>query len=436
MRTLFASILLIAMTACGGKSASKTDAPNGNDGSAGSDGPGGATTVTVTLTNAPSSGSAYSFIAAYADGSGAWQLAPAPTSNAYSLSISSTSWSFAWTCVEPAAPKDSFVELAYFDISEKTSLTETVPDGCTDATPPATATLMGTVTGALATGNTVVYFGDSKGVLKADGSYTITTPTGTHDIVVVHYPAATAGADEIADGAVVVRSVAVNADTTQGAIAYTGATVASDAVTAATGSTIATVGTVLYSANGTTDVPFVVQAAVGTGYTTEGLAAADGVAADLYLQDVTGKAAGGEVQNWIGSAVAAQTFTEPAAFGGATVGTVTATPYPLWATTWPVYTNAVGYTWDATQGVAGAVEWEAVIGAMYAGSGSTATFTMPNLSTLTGWSTALQFATTGNGTGMVRAVTSTAGAKDYPPNAVPAPGTVRTFATGKFTFTP
>ena len=435
MRNIYASIVLVAIVGCGGKSASKADAPNSGDGSnAGSDGSGGETTVMVTLNNEPTAGSSYSFIAAYQDGSGAWQLAPAPSSDAYTLTIHSSSWGFVWTCVPPTGSTNMIkrVELAYFDTSEKTSLTETVPAECSDVAAAKTYALTGTITGAPGGSRSVAYFGDRQGAVTA-GAYTIQAPNGTHDVVIVTYPAATAGGDLIAEGAVVsAAAVTVNgAAVTAPALAYA-AGVTSDAVTLTGGGTAA-VSSVLYTANGTT-ATFVTQAAAGAGYKTEGLTTS--ATGDLYLQQVIGAGANaGEIQNWT-STIAAQTYTAPAAVGGATTTVPTTTPYPMLSTTWSAYTGAVGYTWDATQGAVGAqVEWTAVIGAMYAGT--TPKFTMPDLSMLTGWNPVLEYTTAGgNGTGTLRAVTSTAGTSDYPANAIPAAGTQRTFASGAFTFTP
>jgi hypothetical protein len=62
-------------------------------------------------------------------------------------------------------------------------------------------------------------------------------------------------------------------------------------------------------------------------------------------------------------------------------------------------------------------------------------YTMPDLSHLPGWSQALQFVAGTMATGGVTAMTSSAGAMDFPPSP-PAAGTKRVFAHSTFTVTP
>ncbi|HEX3758942.1 MAG TPA: hypothetical protein VHW23_09560 [Kofleriaceae bacterium] len=117
------------------------------------------------------------------------------------------------------------------------------------------------------------------------------------------------------------------------------------------------------------------------------------------------------------------------------------TPYPIFTSTWPAYANAVGYTWTLAQtppvatcgGAACTITWTASLspGAV----GAMPSYTMPDLSQLPGWSTALAFATGTMATGEVTAMTSTAGAMDFP-SKPPAAGTKRVFAHSTFPVTP
>jgi hypothetical protein len=81
------------------------------------------------------------------------------------------------------------------------------------------------------------------------------------------------------------------------------------------------------------------------------------------------------------------------------------------------------------------ITWSATISP--GAAGATPTYTMPDLSGLPGWNKALQLVAgmKVNADGVVTAMTSSAGAPDFPPNP-PAAGTKRVFAHSKFTVTP
>ena len=64
------------------------------------------------------------------------------------------------------------------------------------------------------------------------------------------------------------------------------------------------------------------------------------------------------------------------------------------------------------------------------------TYTMPDLSALTGWNAALQLVPGVLAGGSVSAQTSSAGAADFPPPAPPADGTLRVFVRSDYTVTP
>jgi hypothetical protein len=130
------------------------------------------------------------------------------------------------------------------------------------------------------------------------------------------------------------------------------------------------------------------------------------------------------IQNWT-AIIADQTFTHPAPLG--LVATTILPEAPLhFETSWSAHPDALGYRWEARQGE---VIWRATLSAGYAGGAPQ--FVLPDLSALPGWTAALelQFASM---TGGVTAVTSTAGAVDFP-TVDPAPaGTQRAFITRPF----
>src|SRR5437899_6431426 len=130
MRAFYVASLVAVAAACGSSNSKGNPDGNNGDGTSSDSLTGGPTTVTVTLTNAPTNAAMYTFIAAYQDGASAWQLAPAPSGDTYTFTINSAAWGFAWTCLVPNF-NVARVELAFFATSEKTSLTENVPQGCT-----------------------------------------------------------------------------------------------------------------------------------------------------------------------------------------------------------------------------------------------------------------------------------------------------------------
>jgi hypothetical protein len=186
MRSYLLAFVLAA--ACGGSnSGSNADAPDGDSLGGGDTLGGNPTTVTVTLTNLPTTPATYTFLAAYEDGAGAWQLAPAPTADTYSFTINSPVWAFAWTCIVPNSnPVIARVELAYFAVAEKTSLTENVPIGCTDR-----ITYVG-VGGTVSNMNnggagfTVAYGARTNQVNRTTGQFGVESPPGPHDLFIAH----------------------------------------------------------------------------------------------------------------------------------------------------------------------------------------------------------------------------------------------------------
>ncbi len=428
-------LTLALLAACGGgnSGAKPVDSPNGSGADSSIDTPGGGnpTTITVTLQNHPTTAATYSFLAAYQDGASAWQLAPTPSGDVYTFTVTSPVWRFAWTCV-PANIGTKRVELAYFAVSEKTSLTEIIPRECSDSYP-ADTTLSGTVTNmpSGASGYAALYEGRRTDVSKTAtaGAFPpagtmFRVPPGTHDLVIAHASLTTTAAS-IPDLAIV-RGVTTPAATSPIVDYSTSATLPSYAVTLGTVTGQVGVATTLYTAGGTV-VPLVIEGTGATAFTTESLASSQAMAGDIYDQSVTvsNNGATSIVENWTPT-VAAQTYAEPAALGGATSSVAAATPYPQIKTTWNSYPSATGYTWSARQGGTAAtptVRWHATIGPTYLGASPEVQ--MPDLSMLTGWSNtswAFQTGTVVNGN--TAALTSSAGASDFPP-AIPATAAVQ-----------
>jgi len=428
MRCLPMAFALLA--ACGGSNSSNNgDANGGGDGNGGDSLGGNPTTVTVTLTNHPDNAGTYTFLAAYQDGAAAWQLAPAPAGDTYSFTINSSVWGFAWTCIVPTTTI-ARVELAYFTVAEKTSLTETIPNACTDRV--MNVGLSGNVANLDNGGNGFRdAFGTSGRAVMTSGNFGVETPAGTHDLFIVH--ATGTGGFGPVDGT-----------TRQSATApMTGVAVDwnNSAATVQTPVTITGGGvtTTLYTANGTS-LNLGTSGGNGGGGTVvvTGLDASQQTAGDLYAMAATWRAQGSSetVEVWAGSA-GAQTFTDPSPLGGAISSVTSPTPYPEITTTWNAYANSVGYIWDARQGGATLVptlEWTAIVGPGYVGS--TPKFQMPDLSALSGWATGFQMQTGQQVTGSSSALTSTAGATDFPTVNPAASGTQRVLVASGWTVTP
>ena len=448
MRLFFASILLAALAACGSSHAgASSDAPPGSFDGIDYDAPtGGPATVTVTIPNLPTNPAMFSLLVAYQDGGGAWTLAPAPANNTYTLSIHAAAWGFAWACVP--AFGTSRVQLAHFSVAEKTSLTQLLPFGCTDANG-APVQLTGTVTGLpQQNGGSafVALWGNRQALVNTQGStgtFQMTVLPGTHDLIVAHVtlPGGGGGGDAIVDTAAIARAVAVSGPTTASPVDFGTADGQSVPVTVASGSTTAriTVVTRFFSAGGT--IAELVRDTAAP-FESNGLATAQAASGDLYNQQisVTDNGSTATVQSWTDT-LAAQTYTAPAALGGATSSVAASMPYPEIMSTWNAYTGAVGYVWDAQQGGGGGggggaatLEWQAFVSPGYVGSSPH--YQMPDLSMLTGWNMGWQFQTGAQVLGSVTAQTSSGGIGDFPPPSPAANGTQRAFVDSRWTVTP
>jgi hypothetical protein len=204
---------------------------------------------------------------------------------------------------------------------------------------------------------------------------------------------------------------------------------------AATAPTGATVTSTLYAGN----TQITLGAENGNAPEVVGLDASQAMGTDVYEFASTTRAQGSSevAQTWT-STFATQTFTAPAPLGGATSSVASPTPYPIVMTTWNAYPNATGYVWDARQGLgstaAPPTEWTAIVGPGYVGGSPK--FQMPDLSMLTGWSAMFQLQTGQMVNGTALAVTSSAGAADFPTVDPAAAGTSRVVVTSGWTVTP
>ena len=431
MRYLPTAFALLA--ACGGSNSSSNngDANGGGDGNNGGGDSlsGNPTTVTVTLTNRPDNAAMYTFLAAYQDGAAAWTLAPAPSGDTYSFTVNSPVWGFAWTCIVPGSTI-ARVELAYFTAAEKTSLTESIPVGCTDRV--MNVGLSGNVSNLNNGGNGFrAAFGTNTRGVMTNGNFSLEAPAGTRDLFISH-GSGTGGfgpVDAVARQSATAPMTGVAVDWNN------------SAATVQTGVTApgAGVSTTLYTASGTALNLGTAGGNGGGSLFVTGLDASQQVAGDLYAMAATFRAQGSSetVEIWA-STTGAQTYTDPAPLGGATSTVPTTMPYPEILTTWSAYANAIGYLWDARQGLGTSfvppLEWTAIVGPGYVGS--TPKFQTPDLSMLTGWSTTFEFQTGQQVVGSASALTSTAGTADFPIVNPATAGTQRVLAASGWTVTP
>src|SRR5205823_11262479 len=132
----------------------------------------------------------------------------------------SAAWGFAWACIPPSGGT-SRVVLANFAITEKTSLTEVIPFGCTDRFAPPVQ-LTGTVTNLMQStggGIFVALFGNRVAQVTVQsgtgaGTFTLNVQPATHDLVIAHAVPLGGGAGDFAiDAAAVARGVVVSGAT-------------------------------------------------------------------------------------------------------------------------------------------------------------------------------------------------------------------------------
>ncbi|MFI5043113.1 MAG: hypothetical protein ACHQNA_14915, partial [Acidimicrobiales bacterium] len=269
--------------------------------------------------------------------------------------------------------------------------------------------------------------------------YSLAIPPGTHDLFALHWGG---GGDLVVDQVAVMRNVAVTATTQQDISAAGAALVQSFPVSIPTsGTQKGAAVTTLYSAGGTI-VPLVKDASAPR--ETNALFPGQMAPGDIYEQVMTVTSTGQLIGTSSATgAPAAQTFAPPAPLAGVATTVATSTPYPELKTTWSAYPNAVGYAWTADQILTGLqcggstacrVEWTALISAGVAGAAPVAQ--MPDLSAISGWSPKLKFLAGTMISGSVEAVTSTAGASDFPATSPPAIGTQHVLVRSDYTVTP
>lgn len=456
MRFVLALISVLAV-ACGSSSKGPSDAPAAGDGApAGGDGPGvdsgsnggsGGAAIAVTLTNRPTNAAMFTFVVAYQDGSSPWQLAGAPASDTYTFHVNSPSWGVAWTCIATGGgPNTGFGQIrqvteAHFAVAERTSLTMDVPPRCTDRAP-ATVALTGTVMNRPGGGGFwLVDFAGQTGFVNQNGAYRVEAAPGTRDVILRHVQSAGGAIGDFATvEAVVDRAVAVTGATVHDIDASTAVATRAFAVNIVTpGNGRAQASTILYSGAGTTST----MDRLSQSFESDALADAQAVTGDVYDQQISVSASGqtGIVTNATATP-SDQTFVAPTPLGGAASAVAATTPYPIVRTSWNPYAGTIGYAWTAAQtpsqqqcgNAPCTIVWSALLSPGV--TGNSPGYQMPDLSALTGWSANLAFVTGTTVTGYAEAVTSSAGASDFPPVTPPAAGTQRSYARSDFTVTP
>lgn len=444
---LFAMLFALA-GGCGSSSSGTPDAGNGGGdvdgggGGSGDDGGGGTSggrTVSVTLEGRPDDPSAFSFLVAYQDGSAPWKLAGAPAGDVYSFDVNAPSYGVAFACIGRSTTGGSAtvrsVTSAHFAVSERTSLTLDVPARCSDRAPTAVM-LTGTVTNRPFTGVLVVQFGTtSTFVSNQSGNFTLRTPPGTHDLVISH-AVPTGNGDFYVDETLVVRDVAVTANANKTFDFNAAESVEFYDVDAFVNNARVVAGTTLYTANGTT----VGLTRLDGNHASAGLADSQRRATDVYDQSITVSTFGRSATITHATSMPdEQTWIAPAPLTSVTTTIPTKQPYVTLETNWSAYANAVGYIWSATQqtpcsGGSCTTVWNAYLSPGV--TGAMPAYRMPDLSGLAGWDSDFVIASGAQTVGNVTAVTSSAGAADFPTTGIPAAGTDRVFVRADYALTP
>jgi hypothetical protein len=448
MRSVCVGLVMLALAACGSSGSSSPDG-GGDDGDGSIDptGDGGTTgprTVKLTLANRPMNAAQFSFFVAYQDGSAPWQAAAAPSGDTYSFEINAPSYGVAYGCIGNVTGTTTTqlrtVTTAHFAVGERTELAFDVPARCSDRNGD-NVMLTGTITNRPASGVLVVWFGNrSSFVGSQSGSFAISTPSGTRDLIVTHGVPEGNG-EFYADEAVVLRDVAVTGPTTRTIDFNTAQPTQYYPVTVNVPNLNARVfaSTTLYTANGTA-LPLVRET---TSWETDALAAAQMRATDVYDQSIVVSTLSTSITvTNATSAPAAQTYVAPAPLGIVNAAVDATMPYVMLQSMWPAYANTVGYAWNATQQLTSqqcagnlpcTIAWTSYVSPGV--SGATPGFRMPNFAGVMGFKPAFGLSSSAAVVGGVTAVTSTAGAGDFPP-ATPANGTQRTFVRSDFSVTP
>lgn len=440
-RLLF--VLATLACACGSSGGAGTDAGDGDgDGDGGSSGDSlgaGPHSIELTLTNRPNNAAPFSFVVASQDGSAPWKVAPAPSGDTYKFDVTAPSYGVMYGCIgsvpgSNGATQMRAVNLAYFAVGERTKLTLDVPQRCSDRVT-GMVTLSGSVTNRPAGGIIAVQYG-TRSVFAGNqtGGFAMQVPTGVKDLVVSHAVPEGNG-DFYVDETVTLRDVNVTGPTSRTIDFQASETTDFYAVNVDVMNARIVAGTTLYTANGT-------QAGLTreTGnWESDALATAQRRPTDVYDQSIAVLTLGhGSTVTNATNAPGTLDYTAPDALGDVTASVASTQPYPLVETTWSDYPEAVGYTWTATQpDVCDGLATCAVVWTAYLSPGVTGmspSYRMPDLSPVTGWKTDYAFASAGI-EGSVTAISSTAGATDFP-TGIPASGTQRVFVRTDFDVTP
>ncbi|HEY5927234.1 MAG TPA: hypothetical protein VIV11_36355 [Kofleriaceae bacterium] len=441
---LACAVICVLAVACDSSGSSGLDG-GGDDGGIDPDGSqSDPRTIKLTLNNRPMNGAMFSFFVAYQDGSSPWKAAPAPTGDTYSFEVSAPVYGVAYGCIGnvtgTATTQLRTVTSAHFAVAERTDLELDVPSRCSDRGG-MNVTLSGTVTNRPFSGVLIVQYGTRTAFVSGTtGQFSLSTPMGTHDLIVTH--AVPLGNGEFyVDEALVVRDVAVMGATTrtfdfnaaQNTVYYP----VTINVPMLNARALAT--TTLYTANDTT-VGLVRESYE---WSTQSLATGQMRTSDVYDQAiaVTSPGSSATITNAT-NAPAAQTYTPPAPLGdvGSIIGSKT--PYITVQTSWPSYASTIGYVWNANQQLSAdqcngnsacTIVWSAFLSPGV--SGPMPGFVMPDLSPVMGWKSAYELVNGAPIVGGVTAQTSSAGAGDFPP-AIPSSGTKRVFVRSDYSVTP
>jgi hypothetical protein len=404
-----------------------------------------ATKIMVTLKNVPDDFTAFGFVAAYQDGGDAWKSAPARDGDTYTFDVSSATWAFAYTCqvnvrVNGVVTTVRDVIEYRFAVAERTSLTEDILARCTDRI--SYVELSGNISNRPSIGTYRVAYNDNAVFIdRTTGNYTMLVTPGTHDLLVLHGSNGNTPGDFLVDGAIVRRNVAVNAATTLNVDGNTATPTLGLTISVSPAPMSSQTTTNLFTGNGTA----VSMAHVTTTtLKSTALAGSQAAAGDVYDQRVTAEFVTNQpvTTTTATTTPAALTITPQTPLGATPTTSAATTPYPIFRSTWPGYAGAVGYAWTLAQtppaaGCSGSanctIRWTAWVSP--GAAGTMPSYTMPDLSRLSAWSKALQLVAGTMATGDVTAMTSSAGAMDFPPRP-PAAGTKRVFAHSTFAVTP
>lgn len=447
------AVCALFLVACGGSGMSSPDGNGGGDdttgdgGGSGSGGGGSNTphTVKLTLTNRPTNAAMFSFVVAYQDGSAPWTLAPAPSGDTYTFDIHAPSYGVAYTCIGTQLGTTTTqlrtVTSAYFAVGERTELTLDVPARCSDRGAANAITLSGTVTNRPFNGFLTVTWGNrSTTVGSQSGGFHLQAQPGTHDLVVAHSVPLGNG-DFYVDQAWLTRDVALSTSTTR-QINFNDAQDTQQFFVDTSGvnqNARVVTSTTLYTANGTQGL--LVREASNTD--SIGLADTQNRTSDVYDQSIAVSVLGrGATITHATNAPTDQAWEAPPPLAAPQTTVAAQMPYTILRTMWPAYANATGYVWNAAQQLSSqqcgantpcTIVWSAMLSPGV--TGNMPGYQMPDLKGLMGWKPALELVAGTQVVGSVTAVTSTAGAGDFPPG-IPANGTDRTFVRSDYAVTP